>query len=461
MEVKRSVQSCEKAGKMVAAGKREGLVTVAKAVAVSSESRIVTVAKNKGFVEQVTRENVIYVVKWGYDLGGAAVTLPKGCTLEFRGGTLSNGTLVGRDSEIVATNRRIFKGVAVKGTWRCIGNALWWAEASRLSAGTMNENDDEGAVWRIQERADCSADLQLALDSAFREMVFPPVAYYIGETLVLRKEKRLTFEGSTMCLSLAECQPNINGAAVVFTDKDITLLRVAVKEGANWNQASVAIDGGNFDVSLCQHYTQNCIEVRTDGGEKVWGLTINTAVKAANPPADNPYVLPAADGTAININPVENKAMAGNKAFVTGVRINALVTNFGTGIRATNYFTDEPGGVYANWCTDIRIDGIIKNCLRAIDTNVEDADIRATIQAGGYFGRQDNGRALIRYTGGFRAAVSSPIYDIGQNLGKWSNQYAVEVTREEATVTAYGCFRSFIKSMERFGKAVIKGRIYD
>lgn len=401
----------------------------------------------KSFADTVTQKEKTYIINKVYDLKGETVTLPYGVILLFKGnGLLRNGTIIGLNGTIIAC-KRIFDKVQVKGTWKCVGNAAWWAQNSEIA---------DGEVCFIQKKVDCSEDIQLALDSAFREIVFPPLPYYVTDTLVLRKEKRLSFQGSIMSLSVAECQPNIKGAAIIFTDKDITLLRIAVKEGMTFNQASVAIEGGNFDVSLCQHYTKNCIEVRADDGEKLWGLTINTSVKGANPTADNPYLLPAANGTGINVNPVENAEMAGNRAYVSCIRINGLVSNFGTGIKATNYMGSSG---YENWVTDMRIDGLIRNCPLAIDTNVEDADISATIQAGGFFDTENNGKALIRYTGLFRAAVASAIYDIQQNHGKWANQYALEITKPEATVTAYGSFKSFYLSSIRIAKPCVNGTI--
>lgn len=39
--------------------------------------------------------NTIYVIQYDYDLNGHSITIPTGCTLQFDGGSLNNGTLVG------------------------------------------------------------------------------------------------------------------------------------------------------------------------------------------------------------------------------------------------------------------------------------------------------------------------------------------------------------------------------
>lgn len=50
---------------------------------------------NHSFASQVTEPNMKYVIKHNFDLGGESVTIPANCVLEFDGGSLSNGTLIG------------------------------------------------------------------------------------------------------------------------------------------------------------------------------------------------------------------------------------------------------------------------------------------------------------------------------------------------------------------------------
>lgn len=62
-----------------------------------------------------------YVIKWDFDLCGKTITVPEGCILEFDGGTLKNGTIIGQDT--VSNNMgdldNIFgENLVVQGTWR-------------------------------------------------------------------------------------------------------------------------------------------------------------------------------------------------------------------------------------------------------------------------------------------------------------------------------------------------------
>lgn len=408
--------------------------------------------KKKSFAETVVNANKTYTISTAYDLNGATVMLPANVTLQFTGGGhISNGTIVGRNT-IIRADRRVFFDLNVRGTFDCPGNVAWFADGSEVE-------DTQWGIF-VRQRNDDTKNIQLALDSDFRELHFPPKPFYITDTLILRMEKRLILHGSPMKLPMASAGTEMRNTSILFSDLNICLLRIAVNEKPE-RQHSVAIEGGNFDVSLCKNYSSSCIELRTDNDEKMWGVAINTAVKGRD---GNKY------GCGIDINPVECAREAYNYAYASNIRINADVCNFGIGIRATNYI-DLSTGHYFNWCTDLTIDGSIAGCPLAIDTNVEDADIRASIQAGYFFDNISNQKPLIRYTGAFRASVASKIYDLStaglatmENdpsscVTKYSNQYALEITRPEATVTAYGAFRSFYLSSNRMGKMCVIGDI--
>lgn len=55
----------------------------------------VILRKNKSLVEQITKENTIYEVRYDYDLEGATITLPSNCFLDFKGGKIKNGKIKG------------------------------------------------------------------------------------------------------------------------------------------------------------------------------------------------------------------------------------------------------------------------------------------------------------------------------------------------------------------------------
>ena len=50
------------------------------------------------------------------DLKGKSCDIPEGFTMEFKGGTIRNGTLIGRDTKI-SSKGKAFDRVVIKGTW--------------------------------------------------------------------------------------------------------------------------------------------------------------------------------------------------------------------------------------------------------------------------------------------------------------------------------------------------------
>ena len=44
--------------------------------------------------------NTIYIIQYDYDLNGATITIPANCTLDFQGGSLTNGTVTFSNTEL-------------------------------------------------------------------------------------------------------------------------------------------------------------------------------------------------------------------------------------------------------------------------------------------------------------------------------------------------------------------------
>lgn len=82
--------------------------------------------KNKTFAEQLTQTNTIYEVRYNFDLNGEEVTIPEGCVLDFQGGSLNNGVVVGNSTVIVAHLVKIFDSVFLGGSFLGSGHPEWY-----------------------------------------------------------------------------------------------------------------------------------------------------------------------------------------------------------------------------------------------------------------------------------------------------------------------------------------------
>ena len=113
-----------------------GVVTIKALMDVSSiQSFSVTVTDSNSTPESITsgvvypniqatqqskfnKSNVVYKIVNDIDLGNAVLTIPANCTLDFQGGSFSNGTLVGSNTKIKAEIEKIFgDDIIISGSW--------------------------------------------------------------------------------------------------------------------------------------------------------------------------------------------------------------------------------------------------------------------------------------------------------------------------------------------------------
>lgn len=66
----------------------------------------------------ISKENTIYIIQYDYNLNGQTITIPSGCVLKFEGGSISNGSIKGTDTNIIAPQIRIFNTILLSGTWK-------------------------------------------------------------------------------------------------------------------------------------------------------------------------------------------------------------------------------------------------------------------------------------------------------------------------------------------------------
>lgn len=69
----------------------------------------------------INQPNTIYVIQYDFDLNAATITIPSNCVLEFEGGSINNGTIVGNNTYVSNPSdiKNIFGATLIKsGTWK-------------------------------------------------------------------------------------------------------------------------------------------------------------------------------------------------------------------------------------------------------------------------------------------------------------------------------------------------------
>lgn len=83
----------------------------------TSQYKTLILKSAKTFKEQVTLPNTKYVIRYDFDLNGETITIPTGSILEFDGGMVSNGTLVGQNTKILNLTNTDSLDVTLEGTF--------------------------------------------------------------------------------------------------------------------------------------------------------------------------------------------------------------------------------------------------------------------------------------------------------------------------------------------------------
>ena len=100
------------------------------------------------FVEQLTHENTIYIIRDVFNIrdskSNIPVSIPFGCVLQFEGGLLCNGKIIGHKTEIKSGLQKIFNAnVSLEGTWNVIEAYPEW-----FGAVGNGISDDTEAIRR-------------------------------------------------------------------------------------------------------------------------------------------------------------------------------------------------------------------------------------------------------------------------------------------------------------------------
>lgn len=102
----------------------------------------------------INTPNKIYKIRFNIDLGGTTLTMPANCTLDFQGGSFSNGTIVGSNTKINNTLKKIFDiTITLDGTWELGGLYPEWFGAKgdkvNLDGIYIQKCIDLGIILRI------------------------------------------------------------------------------------------------------------------------------------------------------------------------------------------------------------------------------------------------------------------------------------------------------------------------
>ena len=171
-----------------------GLISIANRSALNGMGYVI-LRKNKSFAEQVTKENIIYEIRYDFDLNGEEITIPKGCILKFNGGK-------------------------IKGTINCNNTFL---------EGTVNISKITGTICNKYVYA------SWFLDDNFSENIVS----IFNSNSILYLDKDITMDGTNKTVNILKIEGNgytiYNSCSYKITSNYVELNNIKFKEYTNKN----------------------------------------------------------------------------------------------------------------------------------------------------------------------------------------------------------------------------------
>lgn len=365
----------------------------------------VILRKGKTFVEQVTKANTIYEVRYDFDLNGAEITIPENCVLKFEGGSFRNGVLKGNKTKILAGYYDyIFKlDVTFGGEFDIEKTSVCWFGATQSTLNGL--------------KVDSSDAIQHALDidtkCGFNIIYIPRGLWYVSKTINISHVKILELEGKSTnikLLNFSHFNTQFITCGILYTDKDINLINIDIKDKADSNIDqfySISINGGQIDVSLVDVYTKNLITISDKVNKtQIWGFYLDTSLISSTKSRTN------LAGVAILID-------LHNGGYVTSLYIKGVIFDFGYGIK------DSISG--ASWITELIESSNMRCCICHYLTSLYSIRLQGVYQASNVYNNNEEGHP-VTYINKGNVAISGAYWDLDMPVGdKHTTKIGVEI----------------------------------
>lgn len=209
------------------------------------------------------RANNVYRIDQNYDLGGKVIVMPDNCTLQFEGGSLSNGELKGNNTQIEANYQYVFKdGLKLSGTWR---TEAWLPEW--FGAQGKNGYYDTESIQRALDAANCT-DIKIVRLLGKTYYTNATLNVYPNVSLIGSEQKASWFYASQI-MPMTKCDAiQITSSGNKATG--ITLKNLIVRNGNNkeYNNVGIHIKKDDKDFGVSELRVENVQVLYFDCGIK-------------------------------------------------------------------------------------------------------------------------------------------------------------------------------------------------
>lgn len=284
----------------------------------------------------INNANTIYEVRYDFDLGGKEIIIPKGCVLDFRGGSISNGSISGSGSISNVQNSKILSHIKLLG--------LISLQEVDLSWFVQNKN----SKLEFEAPLDSTEEVQDAFDSGAKNLKISNGFYYITKSITAYSYQNIS--GVNF--------PEINTRNTSFaypcfyTDKDIIVLKIISDFTDVSNIGAIKIDNLYIrrycTFTSANDYNSNIPSIKIESGEDknyngCWGVYMNVHLYSADVPLTVKEQTQYFNGyTGIEIE-------AKNGGYFTFININGIIDGFRRAVYV--HADDSPN----SWITDVSL----------------------------------------------------------------------------------------------------------
>ena len=90
--------------------------------------------------------DTIYEIRYDFDLNNNSITIPENCVLHFKGGSFSNGTIIGNNTVIIGYSTASFNNVVFQGTFNTDALSIDWNESDKINATVTDKTGNKSPL---------------------------------------------------------------------------------------------------------------------------------------------------------------------------------------------------------------------------------------------------------------------------------------------------------------------------
>lgn len=182
------------------------------------------------------KSDTIYKITNDINLGGSTLTIPSDCTLDFQGGSFSNGTITFSNTTIVANSSNyIFKNIIFKGSLKCSDFYVDWVGASV-------SNEDNSDFIKQAVIVSSTFRVPIVFNSVIYNITKPIILDTLINNVTIKGNKARIQKVNSITTDITEAVPtyggnvNINYACIF-----------CITEGHYWTIRDLAFYGGTTE----------------------------------------------------------------------------------------------------------------------------------------------------------------------------------------------------------------------